>query len=40
MVDKVRGALAELQAGLPGGMDLVWVSDQGAFVQASVASTR
>jgi len=38
VVDRVRTAMADLNQRLPGGMELVWVSDDGRFIQASVES--
>lgn len=35
VVERVKNRLEDLRAGLPGGMDLVWVTDDGAFIQAS-----
>ncbi|NIA14699.1 MAG: MMPL family transporter [Nitrospiraceae bacterium] len=39
VVDRVKAAMGDLQKQLPGGMELVWVSDDGAFVRATVDST-
>lgn len=39
VVDSIKGALAKLQADLPGGMQLVWVSDDAVFIRSSVEST-
>ena len=39
VVNQVRKAVDRLKAELPGGMDLVWVSDDGDFIQASAQST-
>ncbi len=38
VVNGVRGALDRLRTGLPGGMRLDWVEDDGTFIQASVDS--
>lgn len=38
VVRSVRAAMRRLQAGLPGGMQLVWVQDDGRFIEASVDS--
>ncbi|WP_300668744.1 efflux RND transporter permease subunit [Desulfoluna sp.] len=38
VVKKVREALATLSSTLPGGMDLVWVTDDGTFTEATVSS--
>ena len=38
VVDRVRDALAQLQEELPGGMALVWVTDDGTFTKATVES--
>jgi len=38
VVDRVRTAMADLNRQLPGGMELVWVSDDGRFIEASVES--
>jgi HAE1 family hydrophobic/amphiphilic exporter-1 len=35
VVDRVRGTLSELEAVLPGGMELVWVTDDASFIRAS-----
>jgi HAE1 family hydrophobic/amphiphilic exporter-1 len=40
VVRKVNAALDRLRENLPGGMELVWITDDGAFIQASVDSTR
>lgn len=40
VVRNVRAALDSVRANLPGGMELVWVSDEGSFIQASVDSTK
>jgi len=39
VVERVASAMDGLRAQLPGGMELVWVSDDGAFVRATVDST-
>jgi len=39
VVDSIRGALDKFQADLPGGMRLVWVSDDAVFIRSSVEST-
>ena len=36
VVNLVKEKIAEIQQNLPGGIELVWVSDTGSFVQASV----
>ena len=38
VVNRVRGAMDGLNAELPGGMELVWVVDDGGFIEASVRS--
>ncbi|MGD8450211.1 MAG: efflux RND transporter permease subunit [Phycisphaerae bacterium] len=38
VVHSVRDALDRLQAELPGGMELVWVTDDGTFTEATVNS--
>ena len=38
VVDRVRDAMTELSAGLPGGMALVWVCDDGRFIESFVQS--
>ena len=38
VVGRVREAMDRLRAELPGGMDLRWVKDDGAFIQSSVRS--
>jgi len=38
VVNRVRAAMAKLNEELPGGMDLVWVTDDGRFIEASVYS--
>lgn len=36
VIDGVRGALADLEKQLPGGMELVWITDDGTFTRAMV----
>ena len=38
VVQRVRAALDELNAELPGGMRLVWITDDGVFTEATVNS--
>ena len=38
VTERVKDALASLKSTLPGGMELVWVTDDGGFIQASVDS--
>jgi HAE1 family hydrophobic/amphiphilic exporter-1 len=38
VVDRVRAAMDRLRAELPGGMELKWVKDDGAFIRATVDS--
>ena len=38
VVSRVRDAMAKLNEELPGGMELVWVDDDGRFIEASVES--
>jgi len=38
VVDRVKTAMSALNAQLPGGMKLIWVSDDGRFIRASVSS--
>ncbi len=38
VVDQVRTAMDRLNEELPGGMELVWVSDDGRFIEATVRS--
>jgi len=38
VVERVKKELAGLKSELPGGMDLIWVTDDGDFIQASVDS--
>ena len=40
VVQLVRKTVEEIKSTLPGGMELVWVSDDGAYVQASADSTK
>ncbi|NLE38467.1 MAG: efflux RND transporter permease subunit, partial [Pirellulaceae bacterium] len=35
VADAVRGEMAKINAELPGGMELVWVDDDGRFIQAN-----
>ena len=35
VVNLVRGTMDEIRSSLPGGMELVWVSDDGTFIQSS-----
>ena len=39
VVNNVRAEFGAIAAGLPGGMKLVWVTDDGAFIQSSMDST-
>ncbi|HOX38398.1 MAG TPA: efflux RND transporter permease subunit [Candidatus Brocadiia bacterium] len=39
VVNNVKKALDKVRRTLPGGMDIVWVTDIGSFIQASVDST-
>ncbi len=39
VVNRVRKAMDKLRAELPGGMELLWVTDDGAFIKASVDGT-
>ncbi len=39
VVNAVREAVAKFAPSLPGGMELVWVTDSGDYIQASVDST-
>lgn len=39
VVERVRDAMGSLQATLPGGMELVWVSDAGSFIRSTVDNT-
>jgi len=39
VVDGVRKALGKLQETLPGGMELIWITDDGTFIRATVDST-
>jgi len=38
VVNRVRKAIDKLNAELPGGMELVWITDDGRFIEASVQS--
>ena len=38
VVDRVRAAMSRLDSELPGGMELVWVNDDGRFIEATVRS--
>lgn len=38
VVNRVKEAMDTLSAELPGGMELVWVTDDGCFIEASVRS--
>jgi len=38
VVNRVHDAMDQLNAELPGGMELVWVTDDGRFIEASVQS--
>ena len=38
VVNRVRAAMDELNARLPGGMELVWINDDGRFIESSVKS--
>jgi hydrophobic/amphiphilic exporter-1 (mainly G- bacteria), HAE1 family len=38
VVNRVREAMDKLNAELPGGMELVWITDDGRFIEASVQS--
>jgi len=38
VVKRVRAAMNALNAELPGGMELVWINDDGRFIEASVRS--
>ena len=38
VVNRVRAAMDTLNAQLPGGMELVWITDDGTFIEASVTS--
>lgn len=35
---RVRGAMDDLRAVLPGGMELVWIADDGRYIESTVAS--
>ncbi len=39
VVEQVKAAMSKLRENLPGGMELVWVSDDGTVTQAEVNST-
>ncbi len=39
VVGHVRNAVERLREDLPGGMELVWITDDGAFIQSSVNNT-
>lgn len=39
VVDRVRAVTEELRKTLPGGMELMWVDDDGAYIRATVNST-
>ena len=38
VVNRVREAMANLNRDLPGGMELVWITDDGRFIEATVRS--
>jgi len=38
VVNRVKAAMARLNERLPGGMELVWISDDGRFIEATVES--
>ncbi len=38
VVRRVKEAMAQLNEDLPGGMDLVWITDDGSFIEATVKS--
>ena len=38
MVNRIKEAMNRLEAELPGGMELAWVTDDGRFIEASVES--
>ena len=38
VVNHVKDAMTKLENELPGGMELVWVTDDGRFIEASVQS--
>jgi len=38
VVNRVKSAMSELKQELPGGMELVWVNDDGRFIEATVQS--
>jgi len=39
VVEEIKKAIEKIRVALPGGMDLIWVTDDGDFIQASVDST-
>lgn len=39
VVTEVKKALDKIKANLPGGMELIWITDDGAFIQSTVDST-
>jgi len=40
VVDRVRRVFDDLSTGLPGGMELTWITDDGDYIQASADSGR
>lgn len=38
VVNGVKAALAKIREGLPGGMELIWVTDDGTFIGATMSS--
>ncbi len=38
VVNRVKAAMGKLERELPGGMELIWVSDDGRFIEATVQS--
>ena len=38
VVDRVKAAMDKLERELPGGMELIWVNDEGRFIEATVQS--
>ncbi|MCD4831192.1 MAG: efflux RND transporter permease subunit [Anaerohalosphaeraceae bacterium] len=38
VVDRTKKAMAKLNEQLPGGMELIWISDDGTFIEATVNS--
>ena len=38
VVNSVKSAMESIRKNLPGGMELVWVTDDGAFIEATVSS--